>query len=264
MKIDEKVLAYFESCNSPVDKEGYLYKKVRHFWVKITRTRLYVFTFWHILILCWKRNRNKSNVMGIFFFFLKKPHEGQMTFNLPLGCLFPQSSCVRNWVQKAFVQQSVKHRWHNCHTGWNQNFLSEALVRAEGEPPLLQGTADRPGSDRSDCSGGLHRPAVRVRGEFRLLAGVEWAGAADVQVRGGGPGRSGELDQSPAVSQPQLPGPACNRNGVEVQRWEKKGSGGFISGGGKRAGFVLEGSCEKRCITVYSLYIRHLVHCGTG
>lgn len=29
MKIDEKVLTYFESCNSPVDKEGYLYKKVR-------------------------------------------------------------------------------------------------------------------------------------------------------------------------------------------------------------------------------------------
>ncbi|XP_061564642.1 sesquipedalian-1-like [Cololabis saira] len=27
MKIDEKVLTYFESCNSPVDKEGYLSKK---------------------------------------------------------------------------------------------------------------------------------------------------------------------------------------------------------------------------------------------
>ncbi|XP_071318131.1 sesquipedalian-1-like [Trachinotus anak] len=27
MKIDEKVVTYFESCNSPVDKEGYLYKK---------------------------------------------------------------------------------------------------------------------------------------------------------------------------------------------------------------------------------------------
>ncbi|KAM6897089.1 sesquipedalian-1-like [Xenentodon cancila] len=27
MKIDEKVLSYFESCNSPVDKEGYLCKK---------------------------------------------------------------------------------------------------------------------------------------------------------------------------------------------------------------------------------------------
>ncbi|XP_029384042.1 sesquipedalian-1-like isoform X2 [Echeneis naucrates] len=27
MKIDEKVVAFFESCNSPVDKEGYLYKK---------------------------------------------------------------------------------------------------------------------------------------------------------------------------------------------------------------------------------------------
>ncbi|XP_042363917.1 sesquipedalian-1-like [Plectropomus leopardus] len=27
MKIDEKVLTYFESCTSPVDKEGYLYKK---------------------------------------------------------------------------------------------------------------------------------------------------------------------------------------------------------------------------------------------
>lgn len=32
MKIDEKILiTYFESCKSPVDKEGYLYKKVRHF-----------------------------------------------------------------------------------------------------------------------------------------------------------------------------------------------------------------------------------------
>lgn len=29
MKIDEKVVTYFESCNSPVDKEGFLYKKVR-------------------------------------------------------------------------------------------------------------------------------------------------------------------------------------------------------------------------------------------
>lgn len=27
MKIDEKVVTYFESCTSPVDKEGYLYKK---------------------------------------------------------------------------------------------------------------------------------------------------------------------------------------------------------------------------------------------
>ena len=31
MKIDEKVLAYFESGNSPVDKEGYLQKKVMCF-----------------------------------------------------------------------------------------------------------------------------------------------------------------------------------------------------------------------------------------
>lgn len=29
MKLDEKIITYFESCNSPVDKEGYLYKKVR-------------------------------------------------------------------------------------------------------------------------------------------------------------------------------------------------------------------------------------------
>ncbi|XP_035514985.1 sesquipedalian-1-like [Morone saxatilis] len=27
MKLDEKVVTYFESCNSPVDKEGFLYKK---------------------------------------------------------------------------------------------------------------------------------------------------------------------------------------------------------------------------------------------
>uniref|UniRef100_A0A4W6CN82 PH domain-containing protein n=1 Tax=Lates calcarifer TaxID=8187 RepID=A0A4W6CN82_LATCA len=27
MKIDEKIVTYFESCNSPVDKEGFLYKK---------------------------------------------------------------------------------------------------------------------------------------------------------------------------------------------------------------------------------------------
>ncbi|XP_026170518.1 sesquipedalian-1-like [Mastacembelus armatus] len=27
MKIDEKIITYFESCNSPVDKQGYLYKK---------------------------------------------------------------------------------------------------------------------------------------------------------------------------------------------------------------------------------------------
>ncbi|XP_070783526.1 sesquipedalian-1-like [Enoplosus armatus] len=27
MKFDEKIVTYFESCNSPVDKEGYLYKK---------------------------------------------------------------------------------------------------------------------------------------------------------------------------------------------------------------------------------------------
>lgn len=29
MKLDEKIISYFESCNSPVDKEGFLYKKVR-------------------------------------------------------------------------------------------------------------------------------------------------------------------------------------------------------------------------------------------
>eukprot|EP00066_Takifugu_rubripes_P014515 XP_011603781.1 PREDICTED: sesquipedalian-1-like [Takifugu rubripes] len=27
MKLDEKIISYFESCNSPVDKEGFLYKK---------------------------------------------------------------------------------------------------------------------------------------------------------------------------------------------------------------------------------------------
>lgn len=30
MKLDEKIVSHYESCNSPVDKEGYLYKKVRH------------------------------------------------------------------------------------------------------------------------------------------------------------------------------------------------------------------------------------------
>lgn len=30
MKIDDKVMCYFESSNTPVDKEGYLYKKVGH------------------------------------------------------------------------------------------------------------------------------------------------------------------------------------------------------------------------------------------
>lgn len=30
MKIDEKVVSYLESSNSPVDKEGYLYKKVNY------------------------------------------------------------------------------------------------------------------------------------------------------------------------------------------------------------------------------------------
>uniref|UniRef100_A0A8D3CHT4 Sesquipedalian n=1 Tax=Scophthalmus maximus TaxID=52904 RepID=A0A8D3CHT4_SCOMX len=29
MKIDEKIVTYFESCTSPVDKEGYLYKKIK-------------------------------------------------------------------------------------------------------------------------------------------------------------------------------------------------------------------------------------------
>lgn len=31
MKIHGKILSYFESCNSPVDKEGYLNKKVRDY-----------------------------------------------------------------------------------------------------------------------------------------------------------------------------------------------------------------------------------------
>ena len=88
----------------------------------------------------------------------------------------------------------------DCPTGRDKDFLSEALVHAEGEPPLLQGPASRPGRDRGDCSGGLHRPAVRVRRAVRLLAGVERAGAADVQVRCRGPGEPGELDQSPADS----------------------------------------------------------------
>lgn len=30
MKLHEKIVSYYESCQSPVDKEGYLYKKVRH------------------------------------------------------------------------------------------------------------------------------------------------------------------------------------------------------------------------------------------
>ena len=30
MKVGGKILAYFESCSSPVDKEGILSKKVNH------------------------------------------------------------------------------------------------------------------------------------------------------------------------------------------------------------------------------------------
>lgn len=30
MKLGEKIVSYYESCQSPIDKEGYLYKKVRH------------------------------------------------------------------------------------------------------------------------------------------------------------------------------------------------------------------------------------------
>ena len=91
-------------------------------------------------------------------------------------------------------------------------------MRAEGEPPLLQGPASGPGPDRRDCSGGLHCPAVRVRGTICLLTGVERSGPADVQVCCRGPGESGELDQSPAVGQPQLPDPAGDGPGEEVQR----------------------------------------------
>lgn len=92
-------------------------------------------------------------------------------------------------------------------SGGDKNFLSEALVCAEGKPPLLQGEVCRPRRVRSDCSGGLHRPAVRVGGAVRLLSGVERAGTPDLQVCRRGSGESGELDQSAAVSQPQLPGP---------------------------------------------------------
>lgn len=35
MKLDEKVISYFESCNSPVDKEGFLYKKVNNLSITI-------------------------------------------------------------------------------------------------------------------------------------------------------------------------------------------------------------------------------------
>ena len=30
MKIHKKILLHYQSCDSPVDKEGYLYKKVNH------------------------------------------------------------------------------------------------------------------------------------------------------------------------------------------------------------------------------------------
>lgn len=110
--------------------------------------------------------------------------------------------------------------WHQCPTGWDKDLLSEALVPAQGQPSFLQGPAGWPGPDRGDCSGGLHRPAVWIRGAVCLLAGVERAGTANVQVCCWGPGQSGELDQSPAVSQSQLPGPARDGHWEEVQRWE--------------------------------------------
>lgn len=110
--------------------------------------------------------------------------------------------------------------WHQCPTGWDKDLLSEALVPAQGQPSFLQGPAGWPGPDRGDCSGGLHRPAVWIRGAVCLLAGVERARTANVQVCCWGPGQSGELDQSPAVSQSQLPGPARDGHWEEVQRWE--------------------------------------------
>jgi len=40
MKIHEKILTHYLSCTSPVDKEGYLYKKVRTWICQFTQILL--------------------------------------------------------------------------------------------------------------------------------------------------------------------------------------------------------------------------------
>uniref|UniRef100_A0A3Q0S5J9 Sesquipedalian n=1 Tax=Amphilophus citrinellus TaxID=61819 RepID=A0A3Q0S5J9_AMPCI len=58
MKIDEKVLTYFESCNSPVDKEGYLYKKIKTSYQKR----------WFVLkgnLLFYKERQTDRDLIGV-------------------------------------------------------------------------------------------------------------------------------------------------------------------------------------------------------
>lgn len=274
MKIDEKVLTYFESCNSPVDKEGYLYKKVRRPGSGLQGT-------W--LMYCFEKQTERvvrlSKVNKLRGDFLKTvfkfSFQNLCDISPPTGLPVSSNQLCKKLSTQGVCTAVSKTQLSHTHTGWDQDFLSEALVRAEGEPPLLQRPADRPGSGRSDCSGGLHRPAVRVRGELRLLAGVERAGAADVQVCRGEPGQSGELDQSPAVSQPQLPGPACSGHGVEVQRWGQKDGAGLSllgRGGAKESSLCSGGQLREalhHCLHQtpgtlwYILYARTRTHTRT-
>lgn len=61
MKIDEKVVCYFESCNSPVDKEGYLSKKGE---IKTSYQKR-----WFVLkgnLLFYKERPGDKDVIGVF------------------------------------------------------------------------------------------------------------------------------------------------------------------------------------------------------
>lgn len=137
--------------------------------------------------------------------------------------------------------------------GRDQDLLSEALVCAQGELPFLQGPTGWPRPDWTDCSGGLHRRAVRVRGAVCLLAGLGRARTKDVQVCCRGPAQSGELDQSTVVGQPQLHVRASDGFGEEVQRWDAGGQGVLSISGWKRAAFILgEQLCKalNQCVQI--------------
>ncbi|XP_059180810.1 sesquipedalian-1-like [Centropristis striata] len=195
MKIDEKVITYFESCTSPVDKEGYLSKKGE---IKTSYQKR-----WFVL---------KGNLL----FYKDKPADRDVTGVIVLeGCTVQlceseeQFAFSLVWNEPglrtykfAAEDQADQESWIKALLSANHNYLSLLVMDLEKKYRELLGEfASEPANpfvmpDFSSAEVG--HPAAYQNIQSSTLP--PFAGAAEAGAEAGAGLSSGQLLQAPSIS----------------------------------------------------------------
>lgn len=263
MKIDEKVLTYFESCNSPVDKEGYLYKKVRRPGSGLQGT-------W--LMYCFEKQTERvvrlskvNKLRGDFFkTVFKFSFQNLCDISPPTGLPVSSNQLCKKLSTQGVCTAVSKTQLSHTHT------QGEIKTSYQKRWFVLKGNLlfykDRQ-TDR-DLVGVIVLEGCTVQlceSEENFAFSLVWS---EPGLRTYKFAAENQASQESWIK--ALLSASHSYLALLVVDMESKyrGEGRKMErvylcwgeGGLKRAAFVLEGSCERRCITVY---IRHLVHCGT-